>query len=398
MILKRPCDPSGRLAKVSDVLGGQCTIRTYTFNNASDRTNLTTYNPAVDGSCQQSTPAASATWTYDTAGRTTSVGYVYDTLGRTTTLPALDTQTPTGGDLAGTYHVNDLVHSLTQNGVTVTYALDTDNQRVRQWSDGASIHVNHYSTNSDRPSWIDDGNGISGRSVDGTGSMAAIVVATGGTSSVGWQLTNLHSDVVATVVDSNVGLSATSEGGEYGILRNQTQAASLRYAWLGSLRRAADNPGGVLLMGVRLYNPSTGRFLSVDPVDSGSCGRYEYVCGDPGNSFDPNGRSSVRFHWWGVEERYTRSETRLISLIFFEIPGAFLGGFSGTRAKNFFDTIKKIGLVRALLGLSWSVVFGLTAGMAVWIGITAYWGYQTGRCLRLNHFYFGFLYPSLYNC
>ena len=41
---------------------------------------------------------------------------------------------------------------------------------------------------------------------------------------------------------------------------------TMRYEWLGTKERAEDAPSGITLMGVRLYNPSTGRFLSVDPV------------------------------------------------------------------------------------------------------------------------------------
>ncbi|SFY49458.1 hypothetical protein STEPF1_02696 [Streptomyces sp. F-1] len=44
-------------------------------------------------------------------------------------------------------------------------------------------------------------------------------------------------------------------------------------------------------MGVRLYNPGTGRFLSTDPVPGGSANAYEYCNGDPINHFDLDGHS-----------------------------------------------------------------------------------------------------------
>ena len=44
-------------------------------------------------------------------------------------------------------------------------------------------------------------------------------------------------------------------------------------------------------MGVRLYNPVSGRFLSVDPVPGGNANAYTYPL-DPVNLFDYDGRSS----------------------------------------------------------------------------------------------------------
>ena len=61
-----------------------------------------------------------------------------------------------------------------------------------------------------------------------------------------------------------------------------------RYGWLGAKQRAADTPTGIILMGVRLYNPTTGRFLSDRPRSRGvsSCNSYEYTCGDPVDQTD----------------------------------------------------------------------------------------------------------------
>jgi RHS repeat-associated protein len=48
--------------------------------------------------------------------------------------------------------------------------------------------------------------------------------------------------------------------------------------------------GDAILMGVRLYSPTLGRFLSTDPVYGGSCNPYEYTCADPINSYDLDGK------------------------------------------------------------------------------------------------------------
>ena len=43
-------------------------------------------------------------------------------------------------------------------------------------------------------------------------------------------------------------------------------------------------------MGVRLYNPTLGRFFQVDPIKGGSANDYDYAGADPINNFDLDGR------------------------------------------------------------------------------------------------------------
>jgi len=47
-------------------------------------------------------------------------------------------------------------------------------------------------------------------------------------------------------------------------------------------------------MGVRLYNPATGRFLQVDPVYGGNANDYDYCNADPINCTDLDGRFGWR--------------------------------------------------------------------------------------------------------
>jgi RHS repeat-associated protein len=48
------------------------------------------------------------------------------------------------------------------------------------------------------------------------------------------------------------------------------------YGWLGAAQRSGNALAGLVVMGVRLYNPATGRFLSVDPVPGGNANAYTY--------------------------------------------------------------------------------------------------------------------------
>jgi RHS repeat-associated protein len=105
-----------------------------------------------------------------------------------------------------------------------------------------------------------------------------------------WQISDLSGDIVATIHAGDEGLSTTSEASEYGVLSDAESVGKQRYGWLGAEQRAADAPSGIVLMGVRLYNPTTGRFLQTDPVYGGSCNAYEYTCADPVDKYDLNGK------------------------------------------------------------------------------------------------------------
>jgi hypothetical protein len=56
-------------------------------------------------------------------------------------------------------------------------------------------------------------------------------------------------------------------------------------------------------MGARPYDPSLGRFLSVDPVDGGSLNNYDYAHQDPVNNFDLTGTVCGPGHDGGWKER-----------------------------------------------------------------------------------------------
>lgn len=61
--------------------------------------------------------------------------------------------------------------------------------------------------------------------------------------------------------------------------------------YTGRWDKKHDFVSGLIEMGVRPYEPGIGRFLSVDPIEGGSCGSYDYVCQDPINLHDLDGKA-----------------------------------------------------------------------------------------------------------
>ncbi|MFE5484147.1 DNRLRE domain-containing protein [Streptomyces sp. NPDC056527] len=305
-------DAIGRLTSVNDTVGDVCTRRTYGFDKRTNRTGSTTVEGAAGAACP-ATGGTSSTHTYDSADRVTDAGYVYDAFGRTTSLP---------GNQIG-YYANDLVHQQTSGNQRQSWQLDT-NQRLRSWiveenTDSiwtqTAAKVNHYDGDGDSPRWIteDTTDGTISRNVDSaSGDLAA---TTSGSGDTVLQLTNIHGDVALQLPLDPAEAPLVLDNDEYGNPRAGQPAA--RYNWLGGKQRSSEALNGLVLMGVRLYRPQSGRFLSIDPVYGGGANAYEYAGADPVNKFDLDGRCWAHYtcytkpvtNWWsGVRKRHASAD------------------------------------------------------------------------------------------
>ncbi|MFN8074639.1 MAG: RHS repeat-associated core domain-containing protein [Kineosporiaceae bacterium] len=282
---------------------GQCTTRTYTLDANGNRTFQRVFNPLSDGACQATTAASTMQHTYDIADRlrsaTSDVGLVYDAFGRITTLPSADTA-DAGGNVTLGYYTNDMVRTQTRGTTTTTYTLDPAGRLATRATSGGATLVNHYDdASSDSPDWIaEDAAGTTWtRNITGLdGNLAATINQAG---AITWQVTNAHGDVVATAPDGAVAPSNYYLTDEFGLGVSGWTSPS-RYGWLGGKQRPGDTLGGLVLMGVRLYAPVLGRFLSTDPVAGGNENAYNYP-NDPVNAFDLDGKSWRSKLWGGVK-------------------------------------------------------------------------------------------------
>ena len=311
-------DGTGRLTSTVQLDAGECTVRGYRFDANSNRTGTssTTSAATADGNGDlvvcPAPPTPAATATFDTGDRLTSAGYVYDAFGRTTRLPLA------GGQVARvSYHANDLVATQTtyasdadadansgagQNPTaTSTYTLDLTGQRIATRTGqeidpdtGATVtrtKTLRCASSGDAPDWTDEGDGTITRNVVGpTGDLTATALidkSGAAADALVWQISDLHGDVSATLPAADTAPLQLSRPDEYGVTTGED---SPRYGWLGAKQRAGDTPGGLILMGVRLYNATTGLFLSRDAVYGGNANTYTYP-NDSVNSHDVTGRS-----------------------------------------------------------------------------------------------------------
>jgi RHS repeat-associated protein len=279
-------DAAGRLTQVDDTQGTTTTHRAYTFDSNTNRTGLTTTVDNPDGSA--GTPATTA-YTYDSADRLQTVagtGVVYDAFGRTTTQAD-------GTTLA--YYTNDLAQRETSGTTRQTWTLDpagrlnswtTESNSTGTWTQTGSA-TNHYGSDGDGPDWtVDNTAGTISRDVQGIdGDLAATTDATGNTV---LQLINIHGDATVQYPLDTTKSPTVQAYDEFGNPINSTAAS--RYGWLGAKQKSSETPSRVTLMGVRLYNPATGRFLSIDPVPGGNANAYDYVYQDPITKTDLTGK------------------------------------------------------------------------------------------------------------
>jgi RHS repeat-associated protein len=278
-----------------------CTTRSYTFDGNGNRTRLSTAGPAADGACTTTNPQLK-NWSYDSADRilhgANNLGqYAYDGLGRQLEIPAADvpgagTSIPAANIAIGYYDTEEARH-ITRNGQTTTFGLDPSGRRMTI-TNGNNVDTNGYSDTSDNPDWVSRNTGETITRVRYEATIGKDLGVTIGEDTAKLVIINPHGDAVATLVmpaeGHATGIETWANYDEYG---NQTVTAPgtgiNTYAWHGGAQRALDN-SGLILMGARLYNSSTGLFTSRDPVVGGNTTAYAYPQ-DPVNLHDVSGRA-----------------------------------------------------------------------------------------------------------
>jgi RHS repeat-associated protein len=270
--------------------GKGCTTRAYAYNEDTDRTSLTTYQPNSKNECTttEGTPETER-HTYDTADRLTDTGVKYNEFGDITALPAIDA----GGkepseELTSTYYTDNQLDTQTQNGETIGDNLDPAGRTLETVATGkkASDIIDHYAGPGSTPAWTSNSSGETTRNITGIGGQLAAIQNNAEAPEL--QLANLHGDIIAKAYlsETATALASTADTSEFGV---PTTSLPSKYSWLGALELPTELPSGAIDMGARSYVPQLGRFLQPDPRPGGSANAYSYTFGDPVNTFDPSG-------------------------------------------------------------------------------------------------------------
>ena len=183
-------------------------------------------------------------------------------------------------------------HLTTVHGTTaVTYMRDATNTVVAR-TDSATGVTTRYSG--------DALLNTSSTVIERTITLPGGVLVTKRTAGDVWSYPNIHGDVVATANATGVKQGTTLAYDPYGntTALPDNSNGNWDYGWVGQNSKGTEHATGlniVIEMGARIYNPTLGRFLSVDPIEGGTTTNdYGYV-GDPINQFDLTGECGT----WG---------------------------------------------------------------------------------------------------
>jgi len=116
-----------------------------------------------------------------------------------------------------------------------------------------------------------------------------------------YNLPNIHGDIFATTDASGVQTGTTLTGPFGEPISGQTSpnntATNSTYGWVGQNEKLNETSftSAPIQMGARVYLPSVGRFLQMDPVEGGTDNNYAYV-NDPVNESDLSGNCINQYY------------------------------------------------------------------------------------------------------
>lgn len=315
--------------------------RTYTYDDGDDLTQTATaagapvtlaYDDAGQLTTSSSAGITAATFTYNDNGQ------------RTAMTPASGPATTYGWTRSGQL----ASFSVAGGSVDESYTYDGDGLRQTKTTSGSRTHE-AWDVSSGTPLMIADGPTAY---VTGPGGLPVEQITAGGT--VRWFSHDQHGSTTALTNASGTTVQSYKYDA-YGQLTSATPTVENPFQYAGQYTDAAT---GLQYLRARYYDPSTGQFLSRDPIEDQTFEPYAYAGNNPANAIDPSGLFGIGDAWDAGKEILTRGAE-----------GA-LGEADGIASVLTFGKLsvsEVLGIDTDCLGPSYAIgrPFGVTVGLMV---------------------------------
>jgi len=251
-----------------DLDSNRSQIQNYTTSNCTGTPTTTsyTYNPSTTPGLDELTSIGSTNYAYTGDGQTASQGttsYTWDGWGR--------------------------LKTTTIGSNTVTYTYDPTGALKTRTSSNPSTTLNYllgdlFETNA---------SGTTTTSyIDGpAGNLASYNGPPTSTSTPTYLYYDAHGNLAAEA-NSSGAITGNHSYDPFGAPGDSPPTNTTAHRFTARWDKQYDTTSGLILMGARPYDPTTGRFLSVDPIPGGSLNNYDYAGQDPINNYDLTGTMS----------------------------------------------------------------------------------------------------------
>jgi RHS repeat-associated protein len=254
-------------------------------NVTSTTTTPTTGSATTIDSCYNGADELVSTTNITSAGSTASTHYSYDAQGNQTA----------DGPMTYTWDASGRLATATSGTTTVMYSYDALDRVISQTQGTSTASFAYCGYTSSPCATLTATHAVAQGLVPLPGGVL-LTTAAGGNL---WSYPNLTGNLIGTM-DATGTWSGQVAYTPYGASIPGQPALGKNTGGNGTVMGAFGSSGKVtttglatslVVMGARAYNPSEGRFLSVDPIEGGCANAYVYVSGDPLNSSDLTGQA-----------------------------------------------------------------------------------------------------------
>jgi len=287
-------DALGRVATLSESIGGVTTGYGYTYDS-SGRLTVVTKNSVTDETftydnnnniTSGTSGASSFTGTYDNQDRVLTFkdySFTHNVNGEMTSKQ----NTLTSATTAYGYNVMGYLTTVTLPSTdVVSYEYDGEGRRVARDFNGTPTHFFIYDHQYQIVGDLDSSGNVSTKYIYASQGHSPDYMVRGG---VKYKFIKNHLGSVRLVVNESTGVVAQRiDYDTYGKVLADTNPGFQPFGFAGGLY---DAETGLVRFGVRDYDAETGRWTTKDPIgfDSGDTNLFSYVASDPVNFVDPEG-------------------------------------------------------------------------------------------------------------